>query len=121
MQDRRRTKRELTALFIRFSVDEQGNVSHEGFTQDASLGGVRLLTAACPEVDDNLNMSIDVPNNPDMTMVEGSVRWVGAKAIDDNGKEMFPVGIEITYIDRRDKKFLEEYFNRHARVDNFNL
>ncbi len=115
MQERRTTKRELTSLFVRFTVDEQGSVNHEGFTQDASLGGLRLLTSSCPDVDDNLNMNIDVPNNPDMTVIEGNVRWIGEKAIDDDGKQVFPVGVEFTYIDRRDKKFLEEFFSRlHA-------
>jgi PilZ domain. len=114
MQERRQLKRELTSLFVRFTVDEQGSVNHEGFTQDASLGGLRLLASSCPEVEDSLNMSIDVPNNPDMTVVEGSVRWVGTKVMDDDGKPVFPVGVEFTYIDRRDKKFLEDFFSRQA-------
>ncbi len=110
MKERRQIQRFGTSLFIRFSTESEQGVKSEGFTQDVSLGGAKLLSLKRLNVDDNLEISIDVPNNPDITLAEANVRWVGAqKEKDDIGRDVFPVGVEFTFIDRQDRAYLEEF------------
>ncbi len=110
MQERRQIQRLGSSLFIKFSTASKQGLKSEGFTQDVSLGGAKLLSLKRPKVNDNLELSIDVPNNPDMTIAEANVRWVGAQnQKDDIGRDVFPVGVEFTFIDRQDRAYLEEY------------
>jgi len=110
MQERRQTKRRLTSVFIRFRVGKNNKTDHRSFTRDMSLEGVRLLSSSRLKSDDYLEMNIDVPTNPDMTVAEGNVRWVGERPLlDENGELVFPAGVEITYMDRQDREFLEEF------------
>ncbi|MFH1093260.1 MAG: PilZ domain-containing protein [Candidatus Omnitrophota bacterium] len=110
MKERRQIQRLGSALFMKFSSGADRGMKSEGFTQDVSLGGAKLLSLKRPKVNENLELSIDVPNNPDMTFAEASVRWVGVlNQKDDIGRDVFPVGVEFTFIDRQDKAYLEEY------------
>jgi len=110
VDERRNIKRTLTSLFIRFTVEDDTSQDFESFTEDMSLEGVKLLTPTPPREFESIEMNIDVPNNPDMTAAEGTVRWVGERALfDDTGREVFPVGVSITYLDRQDKTYLENY------------
>ena len=110
MKERRQIPRLGTSLFIKFFTAAKLSMKSEGFTQDVSLGGAKLLSLKKPKVNDNLELRIDVPNNPDMTVAEANVRWVGAQnQKDDIGRDVFPVGVEFTFIDRQDKAYLEEY------------
>ncbi|MCK4993750.1 MAG: PilZ domain-containing protein [Candidatus Omnitrophica bacterium] len=110
MQERRQIQRLDISLFVKFSTRVGQGIKSEGFTEDVSLGGARLLSLKRPSLNANLDLSIDVPNNPDMTLAEASVRWIGSEnKKDDIGREVFPVGVEFTFIDQQDKVYLEEY------------
>jgi len=110
MKERLQIQRLGTSLFIKFSTEADQGLKSEGFTQDMSLSGAKLLSLKRPNVNDNLELRIDVPNNPDMTFAEANVRWVGAQnQKDDIGRDVFPVGVEFTFIDRQDRVYLEEY------------
>jgi len=110
MIERRQIQRLASSLFIKFSSGIGLGMQSEGFTQDVSLGGAQLLSLKKPRVNSKLELSIDVPNNPDMTIAEGNVRWVGEQNLkDDIGREVFPIGVEFTFIDKQDKAYLEEY------------
>ena len=109
MKERRQIQRLGSSLFIKYST-ALGRMKSEGFTQDVSLGGAKLLSLKKPKVNSNLELSIDVPNNPDLTVAEANVRWVGEQNLkDDIGREVFPIGVEFTFMDRQDKTYLEEY------------
>lgn len=117
MEERRQFKRILSSLFIRFTIDESDFKNCEGFSEDLSTEGIRLRTNSRLSINDNLNLSIDVPNNPDMTLAEGKVKWIGKDPLrDENGRLSFPVGVEITYIDRHDKNYLKDYLT-HSCVN----
>lgn len=117
MEERRQIKRIGTSLFIKFSIEDDVVQKHESFTQDMSISGARLLSFSRPSINDNLELSIDVPNNPDITIAEGNVRWVGEKALkDDIGRDVFPVGVEFTFMDRQDRVYLEEFLNRQVII-----
>ena len=110
MQERRQIQRLGSSLFVKFSTRVGQGIKSEGFTADVSLGGARLLSLKKPKLNANLDLSIDVPNNPDMTLAEANVRWIGTQnQKDDIGRDVFPVGVEFTYLDRQDKAYLEEY------------
>ncbi|MCG2711098.1 MAG: PilZ domain-containing protein [Candidatus Omnitrophica bacterium] len=110
MKERRQIQRLGSSLFIKFSAGVDQSMKSEGFTQDVSLVGAKLLSLKRPKVNENLDLSIDVPNNPDMTIAEASVRWVGVlNQKDDIGRDVFPVGVEFTFIDSQDRAYLEEY------------
>lgn len=110
MNERRQIQRLGTSLFIKFVTASEQSMRSEGFTQDVSLGGAKLLSLRKPNVNENLELSIDVPNNPDMTLAEANVRWVGVhNQKDDIGRDVFPVGVEFTFIDSQDRAYLEEY------------
>ena len=109
MKERRQIQRIDSSLFIKFST-ALGRMKSEGFTKDVSLGGVKLLSLKKPNVNSSLELSIDVPNNPDLTVAEANVRWVGEQNLkDDIGREVFPIGVEFIFMDRQDKAYLEEY------------
>ena len=113
MQERRQVKRIGRSLFVKFSYGKDRVGKSEGFTGDLSTGGARLLSLKRPNVNDKLELSIDVPNNPDMTLAEADVRWVGRENIkDDIGRDLCPVGVEFTFIDRQDRIYLEEFINQ---------
>ncbi len=110
MQERRQIQRLGNSLFVKFSTRAGQEIKSEGFTEDVSIGGARLLSLKKPRLNANLDLSIDVPNNPDMTLAEANVRWIGSQnKRDDIGREVFPVGVEFTFLDRQDKTYLEEY------------
>ena len=110
MKERRQIQRFGSSLFIKFSTGLTQKMKSEGFTQDVSLGGAKLLSLKKPKVNSNLELSIDVPNNPDLTVAEANVRWVSDQNLkDDIGREVFPIGVEFTFMDRQDKTYLEEY------------
>lgn len=45
------------------------------------------------------------------------MRWVSENnQIDDIGREVFPVGIEFTYMDGQDKSYLEKYLSLQKPV-----
>ena len=116
MQERRESKRTPAALFIRFHLEDAANSNHESFSQDVSTDGVRLMAPFRLKPHANLEMKMDVPNNPDMTHVEGSVRWVGeTPSQDENGNAVYAAGVVFTFIDRQDRTYLEEYLS-HYRV-----
>jgi len=115
MLERRQLRRIGTSLFIKFSVNDDLEKNFGSFTQDISTGGARLLSFKRPKVNDDLELRIDVPNNPDITIAEGNVRWVGEEALkDDIGKDVFPVGVEFTFMDRQDRAYLEEFLKQHS-------
>lgn len=110
MKERRQIQRLDSSLFIKFSSRVGQDIKSEGFTEDVSIGGARLLSLKRPKLNSNLDLSIDVPNNPDMTLAEANVRWVGTEnKKDDIGRDVVPIGVEFTFIDRQDKAYLEEY------------
>ena len=115
--EQRQKNRTIASLFIRFSYENaKEDICGESFTHDASSDGFCLLTSSRLKVNDALKLNIDVPLNPDITMAEGSVRWVSQKTLKNEiGKEVFPVGVEITYMDGHDKRFLEEYLQRSVK------
>ncbi|MBU4304815.1 MAG: PilZ domain-containing protein [Candidatus Omnitrophica bacterium] len=115
--ERRQKNRTLTLLFIRFSYENaKEDICGESFTHDASSDGFCLLTSSRLKINDALKLNIDVPINPDITMAEGRVCWVSQKTLKDEiGKEVFPVGVEITYMDSHDKEFFEEYLQRSVK------
>jgi len=115
-KERREYKRTLAAVFIRFDV-ESGQGDQVGFTEDISLDGAKLLSAYPLSLNDNLGLNIDIPNNPEMTQAEGSVRWVSSKSItDENGKKIFPIGIAFTYMDRLDRDYLREFLRTREEI-----
>ena len=117
MQERRQIKRLGTSLFIKFSNGKNLGIRSEGFTEDVSLAGAKLLSLRKPNVNDSIELSIDVQNNPDMTLAEGNVRWVSEQNIkDDIGRDVFPIGVEFTFIDRQDKVYLEEFLKQQQPV-----
>lgn len=110
MKERRQAKRTLSSVFIRFSFEDQPEQNYEAFTQDISLEGARIASDSQLNLNDNLELNIDVPNNPDMTLAEANVRWIGDKSIDAvTGKTMYQAGIEVTYMDKQDKEYLENF------------
>jgi hypothetical protein len=116
MQERRQTKRTVSSVFIRFAFADQPKQNHEAFTQDISLEGLRIASNSRLNLNDNLELNIDVPNNPDMTVAEGTVRWVGNKSMDViTGKTTYPAGVEVTYIDKQDKAYLEKFLEVHNK------
>ena len=116
MQERRETKRTPAALFIRFRLEDMAEVNHESFSQDVSIEGVRLMAPVRLKPHANLEMKMDVPNNPDMTQVEGTVRWADeTPRQDENGNAVYAAGVVFTFIDRQDRSYLEEYLS-HYRV-----
>ena len=113
MQERRGSKRVPIALFVRFEIEDQEEAKYGSFTQDASVDGLKLLSPYKLKTNANLNMSIDIPNDPDMAQAEGNVRWVSQKPIkDETGNELYPAGVAFTYMDRQDKTFFEKYLNQ---------
>ncbi|MBU0633768.1 MAG: PilZ domain-containing protein [Candidatus Omnitrophica bacterium] len=115
MQDRRQSKRMPMALFIRILVDEKDNMKCETFTQNVSADGAQILSSRPLTQNADVLLNIDVPNDPDIVRAEGTVRWVGKHALEDeNGKKVFPIGVEFTYMDRQDRTFLEEYLYQNA-------
>ncbi|MFH1062429.1 MAG: PilZ domain-containing protein [Candidatus Omnitrophota bacterium] len=116
MQERRQTKRTLSSVFIRFSFEDQPEQNHEAFTQDISLEGARIASNSRLNLNDKLELNIDVPNNPDMTIAEANVRWVGDKSIDAvTGKTTYQAGVEVTYMDKQDKEYLENFLKVHNK------
>ena len=86
MEERRKARRCAAALFIRFHDEDAPDINYGSFTQDVSVDGVRLLSPYRLKTDTTLKMRIDVPENPDLTVAEGSVRWVGKSPVtDENG------------------------------------
>jgi len=117
MEERRLTRRSPAALFIRITVDDEKRIKCESFTQDVSLTGVRLFATQPLQQNDKLLLNIDIPNDPDIAHAEGNVRWVGKSSLrKQDGKEVFPAGIEFVYMDRQDKVYLEEYLTRYAQA-----
>ena len=118
MEERRKKKRILSSVFIRFSFEDAPDKYNVAFTEDISLDGVKMLSESALKVDDNIDLNIDIPNNPDMTVAEGNVRWVGSKTIDElTGKSAYLAGVELTYMDRQDKDFLEKFLNVRAPAE----
>ncbi|MBU1088135.1 MAG: PilZ domain-containing protein [Candidatus Omnitrophica bacterium] len=110
MKERRQAQRALSSVFIRFNFEGQPEQKHEAFTQDISLEGVKITSSSSLNLNDNLELNIDVPNNPDMTVAEGNVRWIGEKSIDPvSGKTTYLAGVEVTYMDKQDKAYLENF------------
>ncbi|MBI4845442.1 MAG: PilZ domain-containing protein [Candidatus Omnitrophica bacterium] len=117
MEERRQGKRILTSLFVRFNVEGSDEKKYIGtFSQDASENGFCIFSDVRPRINDELSMSVDVPNNPDLTMVEGNVRWIGTLLKNDEGKSVFPVGVEITYIEPQDKKYFLDYLKNAEKL-----
>jgi hypothetical protein len=115
MEERRKQKRILSSVFIRFAFEYAPDESNVAFTEDISPEGVKILSESLLRVDDNLELNIDVPNNPDMTIAEGSVRWIGSKKLDDiTGKEVYQAGVELTYMDRQDRDYLRKFLKVRA-------
>ena len=109
MEERRKARRCAAALFIRFHDEDAPDINYGSFTQDVSVDGVRLLSPYRLKTDTTLKMRIDVPENPDLTVAEGSVRWVGKSPVtDENGDQVFSMGVEFTYIDRADRPYLAQ-------------
>ncbi|MBU1042912.1 MAG: PilZ domain-containing protein [Candidatus Omnitrophica bacterium] len=114
MQERRQAQRTVSSVFIRFKFEDQPEQKHEAFTQDISLEGVKIAAYSRLNLNDNLELNIDVPNNPDMTIAEGNVRWIGDKSIDAvTGKTTYLAGVEVTYMDKQDKEYLERFLKVH--------
>ncbi len=116
MKERRQSKRTLSSVFVRFAFEDASDQSHEAFTEDISLQGIRISSSSRLNLNDNLELNIDVPNNPDMTVAEGSVRWLGDKSIDAvTGKTIFQAGVEMTYMDQQDKVYLDKFLKVHNK------
>ncbi|MFH1459215.1 MAG: PilZ domain-containing protein [Candidatus Omnitrophota bacterium] len=117
MPEKRQNKRALTALFIRFTVDDNNSISYKTFSRDMCVDGICLLSPKRLKLNDNLQLNIDIPNNPDMTLAEGNVRWTSQKSmINEDGKEVFPAGVAFTYLESRDKAFLSEFIGKKEKV-----
>ncbi len=114
MKERRQEQRTASSVFIRFNFEDQPEQKHEAFTQDISIQGVKIAASSRVNLNDNLELNIDVPNNPDMTVAEGNVRWVGDKSIDAvSGKTTYLAGVEVTYMDKQDKEYLDKFLKVH--------
>jgi len=114
MKERRQEQRTASSVFIRFNFESNPNQQYEAFTQDISLQGVKIASSSRLNLNDSLALNIDVPNNPDMTVAEGNVRWLGDKSIDAvSGKTTYLAGVEVTYMDKQDKEYLDKFLTVH--------
>ncbi len=116
MDERRETRRTLASVFIRFET-EGGKDQVTGFTQDISTEGICVLSRNEMNVFENVNMNIDIPNNPEIMQAEGNVRWISKQTMfDDAGRKTYPVGIAFTYIDKQDREYLQEFIRIKEEV-----
>ncbi len=112
MNERRGTLRVPAVLFVRFKSTEVESEGCGGFTADLSLDGMQILSPRALVPDSDLELTIDVPDSPQLTFAEGCVRWLGEISQDENGNEVYPTGVAFTYIDPRDRNDLADYLKR---------
>ncbi|MCM8813493.1 MAG: PilZ domain-containing protein [Candidatus Omnitrophica bacterium] len=118
MLERRENQRVQTSLFVRFDgADDQNRaLQHGSFTQDVSLGGMRLLSPVPLKANVPIFLNIDIPNDPEMAQVEAQVRWAETNArTDENGNQVFPAGVEFAFIERQDAACLRDFLNYEMR------
>ncbi len=114
MQERRESRRTPISLYVKFNVDSAQKIKHGGFTLDVSAQGIRMLSPCVLKPNSNVTMSIDIPNDPDLALAEGNVRWAKEQSsVDENGNKVFSAGIAFTSLDRQDKVYLEEYLEQY--------
>ncbi len=108
--ERRGEKRIPVELEVKYST-------HQGFAIDwitnISKGGMFIKTENPLPVGTQLEIKFSVPEQDEIISAEGEVRWVAPPS---HGEFVVPgMGIKITKIDEKSKKFLEEFMEKYGK------
>ncbi|MCP4649836.1 MAG: PilZ domain-containing protein [PVC group bacterium] len=110
MDDRRQTDRIPASLFVRFYSTDADQVEYGCFSQDVSIDGMKVYSPYKLEQDTPLDMNLDIPNSPEISLIEANVRWMGEASIqDEKGSDVFPMGVAFSTLGGEDRNYLQEY------------
>lgn len=113
--ERRRHKRFLEEVRVRYRDLEGVDPSRWGRSRDLSLGGVGLVSIEEIELGSHLAVEIHIENETAPILALGRVVRCEEKLVDDEGEPCFGSGVQFIWISEEDRdnlRRLAEYFKK---------
>lgn len=101
-------RRRYLRVEVPLKVSVEGDIwDREIYTKNISPIGLRLENSRKPNVFEEINVSIFLPDSKEPVRLRGKVVWEEKTSIEDNAP--YDVGVEILYIEESSKSVLSKY------------
>lgn len=104
--ERRKFKRFDAFMSIHYKVDDPKKISGISLSQDLCRDGIKISTSEPIIVGSQVDMEIDIPDDPKPVICKGEIVWSKKAQDDETG---FEEGVHFTAIDPVDKFRILDY------------